>query len=180
MRDPPTLKGMRLMRIVKRMGQGQAARHSFLIGLVALGVSAFAPGCSDSGGDSGDTCPIASEGCSCTSGQTCDEGLTCYSNVCVRDTAGTGGAAGSGSGIGGTTTSDNPCEGMAEAACRECCQAMPDSIGASFNPCTCLVLGGGSEDPCASNTDPTACSNCCQDNGGSGVAFVSGGVCMCL
>ncbi len=68
----------------------------FVVGL-GTGLALSLPGC---GGD-GESCPVAREGCACTTSALCDPGLTCLSGRCVRP-SGSDGAAGMGGAGGGT------------------------------------------------------------------------------
>lgn len=89
-----------------------------LIAFVFVVVGATLPlaacGDSSSSSSSASGCPVGSEGCPCTTGKGCDVGLVCFDPLCFKPDAaasggagglpGTGGAAGSAFGGGGTSS----------------------------------------------------------------------------
>lgn len=73
----------------------------------------------DSAGGAGESCPIGSEGCACTSGSVCDPGLECRSELCVvlpsTGSSGSGGAGGGASGAGASGSTSSGGSGGADA-----------------------------------------------------------------
>jgi hypothetical protein len=143
-----TTGAIHLDRVERRLDMG--IRLSLVLLFIVGGL--FGGACGDDGGN---TCPVGSEGCPCTSGGSCDGALVCASNVCVN--------------LGADADADADADTGADADADPGADADGDGdadIGSDVPP---VVCGDGTCDPTEN------CSHCSADCGACEAVFSCGG-----